>query len=64
MAIADVHCLPQHAIAKAGVHITPLIIAKLTRYSEKNRIMRSLKNLKRSLQQRKKKEIRQQCQIC
>ena len=53
--IADVHRLPQHNITKNGVHITRSIIVKLTSYSDKNLIMRSLKNLKPYNEERKRK---------
>jgi len=46
IAIADVHRFPQHPISKEGKSVTQPIIAKLTSYSDKNLIMRNLKNLK------------------
>ena len=55
MAIADVHRLPQHTITKNGVRITRPIIVKLTSYSDKNLIMRSLKILKSYNEERKRK---------
>ena len=54
VAVADVHRLPQHSITENGKRITPLIIVKLTSYSDKNMIMRSLKNLKDTMKKGKK----------
>lgn len=53
VAIVDVHRLPQHSISKHGKRIVRPIIAKLTSYSDKNLIMRSLKNLKTYNEERK-----------
>ena len=53
IAMADVHRLPQHPITKDGKRVTRPIICKLTRYSDKNLIMSSLKNLKQYNAERK-----------
>ena len=54
MAIADVHCLPQHTITKNGVHFTRPIIVNFASYSDKNLIMRSRKNPKPYNEERKR----------
>ena len=54
VAVADVHRLPQNPITKNGKRITRPIIVKLTSYSDKNMIMRSLKNLKEYNEERKR----------
>jgi len=46
ISVADAHRLPQHPISRKGKRVTRPIIVKLTSYSDKNLIMRSLKNLK------------------
>ena len=55
VAIADVHRLPQHSITRKGKRVTRPIIVKLTSYSDKNLIMRSLKNLRAYNEERKTK---------
>ena len=54
VAVADIHRLPQHPITKNGKRITRPIIVKLTSYSDKNMIMRSLKSLKEYNEERKR----------
>ena len=54
VAVADVHRLPQHPITKNGKRIIRPIIVKLTSYSDKNIIMRSLKNLKEYNEKKKR----------
>ena len=54
VAVADVHRLPQHPITKNRKRLTQPIIVKLTSYSDKNIIMRSLKNLKEYNAERKR----------
>ena len=54
VAVAEVHRLPQHFITKNGKRITRPINIKLTSYSDKNMIMRSLKNLKEYNEERKR----------
>ena len=53
ISLADVHRLPQHTVSKHGKRITRPIIAKLTSSTDKNLIMRSLKNLREHNLQRK-----------
>ena len=55
VAIADVHRLPQHSLTRKGKRVTRPIIVKLTSYSDKNLLMRSLKNLKAYNEKRKAK---------
>ena len=54
VAVADVHRLPQHPITKNGKRFTRPIIVKLTSYSDKNMIMRFLKNSKEYNEERKR----------
>ena len=54
VAVADVHRLPQYPITKNGKCIARPIIVKLTSYSDKNMIMRSLKNSKEYNEERKR----------